>query len=86
MSLLLHLQQETVKLTKSSNSNPDRRNTLHPLQRDLKKVLFLLHTIFAAGVTGMLLIMAGDVEQNPGPQTRQGMECELKGVCDVQQM
>ena len=33
-----------------------------------KKGLSLLLILFAAGVVGMLLIMSGDVEQNPGPE------------------
>ena len=37
-----------------------------------KKGLSILLIICAVGVVGMLLIMAGDVEQNPGPPKRQG--------------
>ena len=42
-------------------------------QQDAKKGLPLLLTLCPLGVVGMLLIMAGDVEQNPGPLTRQGL-------------
>ena len=36
-----------------------------------KKGLSLLLVLCAVGVVGMLLIMSGDVEQNPGPPKRQ---------------
>ena len=38
------------------------------LWQKCKKALLLLFTLFAVGVVALLLILSGDVEQNPGPQ------------------
>ena len=41
-------------------------------EQDGENMLSLLHTLCPPGVVEMLLTLAGDVEQNPGPPKRQG--------------
>ena len=51
-------------------SGPVQQPHEHTIFKQGKKSLML--NLYSQGVVGMLLIKAGDVEQNPGPPRRQG--------------
>ena len=50
------------------NNTPHYYQLVTMLWQKCKKALLLLFTLFAVGVIALLIILSGDVEQNPGPQ------------------